>query len=94
MTLLCREASLYRVILLEPGSAISPTRRDGHTKWILQYPRGRRHPGVLRKISTALVVIKMDNRCRKLSAAETLQMKSQADALFRQIYTRPWPKRL
>ncbi|MFC4174140.1 hypothetical protein ACFOYU_19150 [Microvirga sp. GCM10011540] len=32
-----------------------------------------------------------DSRCRKLSGSEALQMKSQADALFREIYKRPLP---
>jgi hypothetical protein len=49
MTLLCREAALCRAILLEPGSAISPTRLDRHTKWILQYPERSPNPGALRK---------------------------------------------
>ena len=35
-----------------------------------------------------------DSRCRKFSEAETLQMKSQADALYRQIYKKPLPKGL
>jgi hypothetical protein len=35
-----------------------------------------------------------ESRCRKFSEAEALQMKSQADALFRQIYKRQLPKGL
>jgi hypothetical protein len=35
-----------------------------------------------------------DSRYRKFSEGETLPMKSQADALFRQIYKKPLPKRL